>query len=151
MFKRLFVCFVVFLFFLNISCKKQEPFVDAAFVFLKWASAVKNLNYKDYSECEAFPKDQDVCKTLYKDFYYSDLITRNIEQFHEGQYKTDIEGYKYNYKNVYFECKRVARESGKVIENMKGEVEFIKYINGPKVDKGWLMHNRTFIRIGFGD
>ncbi len=28
-------------------------------------------------------------------------------------------------------------------------VEFIKYIDGPKINRGWLMHNRTLIRTGF--
>ena len=50
------------------SCKRQEPFVDPAYIFLKWSGAVKALNYKDYSECEAFPKDQDVFRNLYRDY-----------------------------------------------------------------------------------
>ena len=58
------------------SCKEKKPFVDPAFVFLKWSSAVKNLNYKEYSECEAFPKDEIVFRELYTDFYYADLIIR---------------------------------------------------------------------------
>jgi len=31
---------------------------------------------------------------------------------------------------------------------MKGDIEFIKYITGSKVNKGWLMYNRTIISTG---
>lgn len=133
------------------SCKRQEPFVDPAYIFLKWSYAVKNLNYKEYSECEAFPKDGEVFKSLYRDYYYGDLIIRDMGQFKESDVKTDFEGNRFNYRMLYFECKRISRETGKTVENMKGEVEFIKYINGPKVNRGWLMHNRTLIRTGFGE
>lgn len=131
------------------SCKKQEPFVDPAYIFLKWSGAVKTLNYDDYSDCEAFPKDQDVFRNLYRDFYYGNLIIRDMEKFQENDIKTDFEGYKFNHRMLYFECKRISRETGKTVENMKGEVEFIKYTEGPKVNRGWLMHNRTLIRTGF--
>ena len=133
------------------SCKRQEPFVDPAYIFLKWSGAVKALNYKDYSECEAFPKDQDVFRNLYRDYYYSDLIIRDMGKFNENDIKTDFEGYKFNHRMLYFECKRISRETGKTVENMKGEVEFIKYIEGSKTNKGWLMHNRTLIRTGYSD
>ena len=143
------VLIIVIMFFS--SCKRQEPFVDPAYIFLKWSSAVKTLNYKDYSECEAFPKDPDVFTNLYRDFYYGDLIIRDMAKFNENDIKSDFEGYKFNHRMLYFECKRISRETGKTVENMKGEVEFIKYIDGPRINRGWLMHNRTLIRTGFGD
>ncbi len=133
------------------SCKRQAPFVDPAYIFIKWSDAVRNLNYKDYNECETFPKDIDVFKELYRNYYYSDLIIRDIGIFNENDIKSDFEGYKYNHRMLYFECKRISRETGKTVENMKGEVEFIKYLEGPKVNKGWLMYNRTLIRLGFSE
>jgi hypothetical protein len=142
---------VIVILLLFSSCKRQEPFVDPAYIFLKWSGAVKALNYKDYSECEAFPKDQDVFRNLYRDYYYSDLIIRDMGKFNENDIKTDFEGYKFNHRMLYFECKRISRETGKTVENMKGEVEFIKYIEGSKTNKGWLMHNRTLIRTGYSD
>lgn len=146
---RLISVLVVSLLLLFSSCKRQEPFVDPAYIFLKWSGAVKSLNYKDYSECEAFPKDQDVFRNLYRDYYYGNLIIRDMGKFNDSDIKTDFEGYKFNPRMLYFECKRISRETGKTVENMKGEVEFIKYIEGPKINRGWLMHNRTLIRTGF--
>ena len=140
---------IIVLFFT--SCKKKEPFVDPAFIFLKWSSAVKNLNYNEYRECEAFPKDADVFRDLYGEFYYADLVIRNMGKFNEKDIGTDFEGYRYNHRMLYFECKRISRETGKSVANMKGEVEFIKYLDGPRIESGWLMHNRTIIRLGFGE
>jgi hypothetical protein len=131
-----------------LSCKGKKAFVDPAFVFLKWSSAVKNLNYKEYAECEAFPKDEMVFRELYTDFYYADLIIRELGKFNENDIKSDVEGYKYQLRKVYFECKRIDRKTGRAVQEMKGDIEFISYINGSKINKGWLMYNRTIISTG---
>jgi len=127
------------------SCRKQEIFVDPAYIFLKWSSAVKNLNYKDYSECEAYPKDEFAFRDLYGDHYLADLVIRNLGEFNEKNTKLDAAGYEYKYRQVYFECLRIKRKTGRPVQKMKGDVEFINYIDGPKKDKGWLMFNRTII------
>ncbi|HOP64243.1 MAG TPA: hypothetical protein PK358_11025 [Spirochaetota bacterium] len=148
---RIPVLSVLALVILFSSCKRHEPFVDPAYVFLKWSAAVKNLNYKDYSECEAFPKDQDVFRELYREYYYADLITRDMGSFNENDVKGDFEGRTFNYRMLYFECNRVSRETGEKVEIMKGEVEFIKYLKGADEKRGWLMYNRTFIRTGISE
>ena len=130
------------------SCKEKKAFVDPAFVFMKWSSSVKNLNYQVYSECEAFPKDEIVFHELYNDFYYADLLIRELGEFKESDVKSDIEGYKYNVRKIYFECKRIERKTGRAVQEMKGDIEFINYIDGPKLNKGWLMYNRTIISTG---
>lgn len=131
-----------------ISCKEKKAFVDPAFVFMKWSAAVKNLNYQAYSECEAFPKDEIVFRELYGDFYFTDLIIRELGEFKESDIRSDIEGNKYNFRKVYFECKRIERKTGRAVQEMKGDIEFISYISGPKLNKGWLMYNRTIISTG---
>ena len=142
--KIITLTFAVALLF-NSSCKKREIFLDPAYIFLKWSSAVKNLNYKEYSECEAFPKDEPVFRELYGDFYLADLIIRNLGKFNEKDTKIDAAGYEYKFRSVYFECVRIKRKTGQPVQNMKGDVEFINYIDGPKKNKGWLMFNRTII------
>jgi len=141
------VVLILFLFFVY-SCKEKKAFVDPAYVFMKWSSAVKNLNYGQYAECEAFPKDEIVFRELYTDFYYSDLIIRELGKFDENVTGSDIDGFKYNIRKVYFECRRVERKTGRAVQEMKGDIEFINYINGPKLNKGWLMYNRTIISTG---
>ncbi len=131
-----------------LSCSDKKAFVDPVYVFLKWSSAVKNLNYKEYSECEAFPKDEMVFRELYTDFYFTDLLIRELGKLDENNIKSDVEGYKFNLRKVYFECKRIERKTGRAVQEMKGDIEFINYINGPKLNKGWLMYNRTIISTG---
>jgi len=133
------------------SCKGKKVFVDPAYIFLKWTSAVKNLNYTSYSECEAFPKADDVFRALYGGYYYTDMITRDMDPYNENDMKFDFEGKRINYRTVYFECNRVDRKTGKVIEKMKGDVDFIKYVDEPGSLRGWLMYNRTFIRTGISE
>lgn len=139
---------MIFLLSVVISCKEKKAFVDPAYVFMKWSSAVKNLNYKDYSECEAFPKDEIVFRELYTDFYYADLLIRELGKYDENNSGSDVDGYKYNVRKVYFECKRVERRTDRAVQEMKGDIEFINYINGPNLNKGWLMYNRTIISTG---
>lgn len=127
------------------SCKKKEAFVDPAYVFLKWSSAVKNLNYKEYSECEAFPKDDLVFRELFRDYYFSGLQIRNLGKYNENELKSDPEGHRYRLRKVYFECNRVERRTSRIVQEMKGDVEFVSFTNGPNADRGWLMYNRTFI------
>lgn len=130
------------------SCKQKEAFVDPVYVFLKWSSAIKNLNYREYSECEAFPKDDLVFRELFKDYYFSDLQILNLGKYNENELKRDPEGYKYKLRKVYFECKRVERETSRFVQEMKGDVEFVWFTDGPNVNRGWLMYNRTFIATG---
>ena len=144
-FNKIIAIFLTAVILLIGSCKKRDVFVDPAYIFLKWSSAVRNLNYNSYSECEAFPKDESVFRELYGDHYLSDLIIRDLGKFNEKDTKLDVDGYKYKFRSVYFECVRVKRKTGKPVQNMKGDVEFVNYIDGPKKDKGWLMFNRTII------
>jgi len=127
------------------SCKKREIFLDPAYVFYKWSSAVRNLNYKEYSECEAYPKDESVFRDLYGDHYLADLIIRNVGDFNPKDIKQDTVGFEYMFRRVYFDCVRINRKTGRPVQNMKGDVEFINYIDGPKKNRGWLMFNRTII------
>lgn len=132
----------------QISCKRDDIFVDPAYVFMKWSHAIKTLNYNDYYTCEAYPKTEDVFRELYGNYYYSDLITRGIGTYNEKDTSKDIYGRTYTHRMVYFECQRVNRKTDKVVEYMKGEVEFIQYVQKPNSDRGWLMYNRTIIRAG---
>jgi len=145
---KLIAVSLIFIAAFILSCKEKKPFVDPAYVFLKWSSAVKNLDYKEYSECEAFPKDEAVFHELFNDFYYADLLIKEIGEFNKNNIKSDIDKNKYNLRKVYFECKRIERKTGRAVQDMKGDVEFINYISGPKVNKGWLMYNRTIISTG---
>jgi len=149
--KRALTSGIIFFIILLISipsCKQKEAFVDPVYVFMKWSSAVKNLNYKDYSECEAFPKDNLVFRELFSDYYFSDLQISELGRYNENELKSDFNGNTYHLRKVYFECKRTERKTSRDVQEMKGDVEFVNYTNGPNMNRGWLMYNRTFIATG---
>lgn len=147
--KNLITGILLFIIILVIpSCKQKQAFVDPVYVFMKWSSAVKNMNYREYTECEAFPKDDLVFRELFGDYYFSDLQIRDLGKYNESELKSDSEGYKYHLRKVYFDCKRVERKTSRIVQEMKGDVEFVNYTNGPNVNRGWLMYNRTFIATG---
>lgn len=133
--------------FCSFSCKEKPVFVDPAFILMKWGDAVKKMNYREYSECEAFPKDIRVFNDLYRNYYYSDFLISEAAKYKEENIKTDALGKKFNYRIIYFECLRTERKTGKPVENMKGDIEFIKYIDKPDSDRGWIMSNRTIVRV----
>ncbi len=136
-----------FLAVIAFSCKNDPVFVDPAYILMKWADAVKNMNYRDYAECEAYPKDINVFNQLYRNYYFSDFLISEIGEYNEENVKSDAEGKKFNYRMIYFECVRIDRKTGEPVENMKGDIEFIKYTEKPDSDRGWLMSNRTIVRI----
>lgn len=146
--KFLLVSLIVFFTVLCFSCKEKPVFVDPAFILMKWGDAVKKMNYREYAECEAFPKDIKVFNELYKNYYFTDFLISETGKYKEADVRTDAKGKKYNYRIIYFECLRTERKTGAVVEHMKGDIEFIKYIDKPDSDRGWLMFNRTVVRIG---
>lgn len=129
------------------SCKKEPVFVDPAFILMKWGDAVKKMNYREYAECEAFPKDVNVFNELFKNYYYSDFLISEMDKYDEKNIKKDAQGRSFNSRLIYFECLRVDRKTGDPVENMKGDIEFIRYIDKPHSERGWLMSNRTIVRI----
>jgi len=130
------------------GCKNESVFIAPTYVFLKWSEAIKNLDYKSYSECEFLPKERSVFRDMYGRHYFSDVFVSEVDKLKEDNILTDKRDYKYRFRNVNFECKRVDRRSNRVVDLMRGEVEFIKFMEGPDSKKGWLMFNRTITRIG---
>ncbi len=149
---KFFILVSVFIFLVVsfTSCKEKKAFVEPTFVFMKWSDAIKKLNYRYYSECEVFPKERSVFSEIYGDHYYSDVFVKNLGDYDEENIRTDSEGNRFNHRKVYFECRRISRKTGMPVQNMKGDVLFVKYLSGARADKGWLMFNRTIIRSGSG-
>jgi len=143
--RKIILFFLMALF--TFSCKNEPVFVDPAFILMKWGDAVKNMNYREYAECEAFPKDAKVFNELYRNHYYSDFLISETGKFNDQNVKTDAEGKKFNYRLIFFECLRIERKTGEPVEKMKGDIEFIKYTEKPHSDRGWFMSNRTIVRI----
>ena len=129
------------------ACKKEKKFMEPEYIFAKWARAIDTLNYADYRACEAFPKSEPVFREMFRDTYYADLMVTGVEKLDEKNIKKDTNGVSYMGRNVHFECTEYRRKDRKAVRVLRGDVDFIKYADGDRQKRGWLMWNRKIIRI----
>jgi hypothetical protein len=128
------------------GCKTKEKFLVPYYMLKKWSRAIKDFNYKDYSECEANPKSFPVFREMYQEYYLTDINITRIEDFDEDNVRKDPEGNSYQYRLVEFECMEVKRKTERPVNHITGDLLFIKYSEGGRQKDGWLMSNRTLIR-----
>ncbi len=131
----------------NISCKKKENFTEPETVLRKWMNAIEKLNYPAYRECEAYPKSRELFRELYKEYYLTDLYMGKIEDLDPEDIKKDAAHNSYLKRNVTFTVKEINRRNGKKGHIIRGDVDFFRFLEGNRRDDGWLMTNRTLIRI----
>lgn len=131
----------------NISCKKKENFTEPEAVLRKWMKAIEKLNYTAYRECEAYPRSRELFRELYREYYLTDLYMGKIEDLDPEDVKKDAAQNSYLKRNVTFTVKEINRRSGKKGHIIRGDVDFFKFLEGNRRDDGWLMTNRTLIRI----
>lgn len=141
----------IILFFLLIfalfNCKKEDNFVEPANILNKWAGAIQELNYHKYTECEAYPKSDEVFKEMYKDYYITDLMVTSVDDIDKKNIRRDYEGNEYIHRSVGFEGNVVKRSNGKPYQVLRGDAIFIKFINGKRARDGWFISNRTLVTI----
>jgi hypothetical protein len=109
--------------------------------------AVKNLNYQAYRECEAYPKSRELFREMYKEYYLVDLFMGKIEDLDREDIKKGPNNTRYLKRNVSFTVKTVNRKNAKTGYTIRGDVDFIRFLEGARSDDGWLMSNRSLIRI----
>ncbi|HNW30658.1 MAG TPA: hypothetical protein PKN50_19435 [Spirochaetota bacterium] len=129
------------------SCKKEKKFAEPEYIFAKWARAIESLNYADYAACEAYPKSEGVFREMFRDTYYADLMVTDVEKLNEKNVLKDHLGKSYIKRNVQFECSEIRRRDRKPLRLLRGDVDFINYVDNDRSRKGWLMWNRKIIRI----
>ena len=137
----------IFMVLLSIlGCKKKEYFPEPGLILNNWSRATQELNYDVYSKCEAYPREVAVFNEMYKFFYFTNITIVKVEDLDEKDVRTDFEGKRFHKRNVIFECMEVSRGGKSSAKQVKGEVFFIKFLDGSKAKDGWLMANRTLIR-----
>jgi len=132
---------------LSFGCGKKEHFAGPDIILKKWSDAVKRMSYPVYSQCEAYPKSQAVFFEMYRDYYFQDVLVTDIEDDSPDRIKKDIHGDRFIYRNVKFECAEIARKTSRALCIVRGDVDFVRFIDGKRKNDGWLMANRTLIRI----
>ncbi|RPI91795.1 MAG: hypothetical protein EHM32_10125 [Spirochaetales bacterium] len=66
-----------------VGCKKTDKTPEPAYVITKWARAIQDMNYQNYSRCEAYPKSEAVFRDMYRDYYLTDLMVTSVEDANE--------------------------------------------------------------------
>ncbi len=140
------IVLLVLIILINLSCSKKKNYNKEEAIILDWLSAVKELNYDLYRSKVAFPRDINVFKAMYQDYYIEFPIIEKVEEKSE-KVTTDAAGNQYYKRKLYFNAKIIMRN--KVGKNMllRADVILIKFLNGDRQNDGWLISNRTFIRV----
>jgi hypothetical protein len=145
--KRIVLLFICLSILFAEGCAKKEKFVEPYYILQKWCRAIKDLNYKDYSQCEAYPKSYPVFREAYGEYFLSDLTITAIQDFDEDNVRKDPEGNSYHYRRVDFECTEVNRKTNRPMNKIQGDVLFILFTDDSLRKEGWLMSNRTLVRV----
>lgn len=129
------------------GCKKEKPFVEPAYVFAKWTRATETLNYADYASCEAYPKEEGVFREMFRETYYSEMMPIEVSDAVERRDSREEGKGRHLTRTVQFECAEVRRRDRKHVRVLRGEVEFIRFLEGDPAKRGWLMWNRNIVRV----
>ena len=113
----------------------------------KWAKAIEKLDYKKYSVCEAYPRSWAVFNEIYKDDYFTDIMVIEVGEPDEDNIKKDYKGNAFIRCSVSFEGAAVKRGKSESYQIIRGDIIFIKFIECDRSDEGWLISNRTIIRV----
>lgn len=144
---RRVACCILIVASVVLSCGSQKKFVEPDYVLKKWSKAIRDLNYREYSACEAYPRSEAVFREMYKDYYIADLMVTDKEDVDEENVRKDRNGKSYIHRSVSFEGAIVQRKGNEPVQVLRGNAVFIKFIDGERSDEDWLISNRTFIRI----
>jgi len=129
------------------SCKKKEKFAEPEYMLKKWARSIEDLNYRDYASCEAYPKSEGVFIEMYREYYLRDVVITRIEDLDRKNVRKDPEGNNFHQRKVEFECREFKRSTGAPVKLIRGDVSFIRFLEGSGKKNGWLMWNRSLVRI----
>ncbi len=129
------------------GCKKEKRFVEPEYVFAKWARATETLNYGEYASCEAYPKSEGVFHEMFRNSYFADMMVIETGKSVEKTDPKENGKGRYIVRNVQFECAEVRRRDRRPVRVLRGDVDFIRFLEGDRLKRGWLMWNRKIVRI----
>ncbi len=129
------------------GCKKERDLTEPGQLLNGWANATEKLNYSKYSNVEAFPRAERSFRKMYEDHYISHIRITGVDPKEGVKTGKDHNGTAIEYMNVQFIANTVKRNTGKPLQSVRGEVKMIRYPEGSRSGKGWMLSNRTIIRI----
>ncbi len=129
------------------SCKKEERPAEPRAVLEKWAKSTRTLNYRLYKKCEVNPKEGRVFAEMFRTYFIKDIAIISVEKLDRDDIQKDSAGHRYIKTDVSFTATEVSRKTRAPVQRLQGDVRFVSFLDGPRKDDGWLMFNRTFVRI----
>lgn len=146
MYRSFSAALIIFTALTTISCSKKKKFDEPHHVFKRWEMAIREMNYRNYHACKAYPKSRTVFREMYRDYYINDLMITDIKEVDEKEIKKDSAGNRYLRTSVSFEGTIVNRKNRKPYQLLRGEARMIRFLDGEKAGSGWLIANRTMMR-----
>jgi len=129
------------------GCTEKKDFSEPAGVINNWADAIKKLDYTTYSRIEAFPKSERSFKKMYDEYFIENITVTEVDPVNGVQNGKDHNNTQIEFKNVQFMANAVNRSTGKTYQSVMGQVKMIRYPEGKKSERGWMLSNRTLVRI----
>ena len=144
--KKIIIIFIIFPLLLTF-CKEEKKICEPAYVLQKWSKAIKNFDYKLYTKCEAYPKNKNIFKKIYKNYYICDIMVIEVEKPDKKNIRKDHNDNSFIHRKVTFEGTSINRSDNKPFQLVRGDIVFIKFEDGNRKNDGWLISNRTIVRI----
>lgn len=129
------------------GCKREDRFIEPNIVLKKWAKSIEDLNYFEYNRYEANTKSEAVFREMYRDYYMVDLMATEVEDPDEKDVRKNGDGMKFIHRSVSFEGSLVNRATRKPYQVVRGDAVFVRFLEGKRRNDGWLISNRTLVRI----
>ena len=130
-----------------LSCKDEARFVEPNFVLTKWAGAIRNLNYRDFAACEAYPRGEATFREMYRHYYLTDVTATEVEPVDQEKIRTDHAGNRFLHRALDFEASMINRQTKNQTGVLRGNAVFVRFLDGKRAGDGWLLSNRTLIPV----
>ena len=84
---------------------------------------------------------------MYRNYYFVDIMTTEIEDADDKNARKDQEGNSYLHRSLEFEGAIINRQTRKATGVIRGNAVFVKFLDGKRAKDGWLISNRTLIPV----
>ena len=145
--RRLLLFLLIFICFTAITCKKKEKIPEPGYVLQKWSKAIKELDYTNYRKCVAYPKSEVEFREMYKKEFFIDIMAVNVGEVDNDNIRKDHKDNSFKSCSVFFQGAVIKRKADEPYQIIRGDVLFVQFIDGERKKDGWLISNRTIIRV----
>jgi len=129
------------------GCSKKEQDTVLQKLLDRWARSTRELNYREYVKSEAVPRSSQVFREMYRHYYLADIMVMESDDPESAAERKGPDGMNILAREVNFECTEVQRNTSKPSSLVRGNVTVIRFTEGERKNDGWLLWNRSIVRI----